>query len=87
MIHFLEFKADQLNYEQAKVVILPVPFEASVTYGKGTARGPEAILNASSNLEHYDTKFKKKYPAHGIFTLPLVQETASYPKMAEIVKS
>lgn len=34
--------------------VIPVPFEASVSYGGGTARGPEAILAASQQLETWD---------------------------------
>jgi len=38
----------------AGVVVLPVPYEATVSYGGGTARGPEAILRASAQVELYD---------------------------------
>jgi len=38
----------------ADVLILPVPYEKTVTYKTGTARGPEAILKASSQLEFYE---------------------------------
>lgn len=41
-------------YGRARVVILPVPYEASTSYGKGTASGPEAIHRASSQVELYD---------------------------------
>ena len=40
--------------EEADVIILPVPFEGTVTYKTGTAGGPEAILAASGQLEFYD---------------------------------
>ena len=33
--------------EQARVVLVPVPWEATVSYGAGAANGPEAILRAS----------------------------------------
>ena len=38
----------------ADVLILPVPYEKTVTYKTGTARGPEAILKASRQLEFYE---------------------------------
>ena len=38
----------------ARVVVLPVPHEATVSYGRGTRRGPEAILRASTQVELYD---------------------------------
>ena len=37
--------------EHSEVVILPVPWEATVSYGGGTSKGPEAILNASSQVD------------------------------------
>ncbi|MGD2116949.1 MAG: agmatinase [Chromatiales bacterium] len=40
--------------DQADVLILPVPYEHTVTYQGGTAGGPEAILAASGQLEFYE---------------------------------
>lgn len=46
--------------------VIPVPFEASVSYGTGTAQGPRAIIEASAQLELFDGK---RIPAvHGIHT-------------------
>ena len=42
------------SFDKSKVVILPIPFEGTVTYGKGTANGPEAIISASRHMETYD---------------------------------
>jgi len=39
---------------EADVLILPVPYERTVTYNKGTCNGPEAILAASEQLEFYE---------------------------------
>lgn len=41
-------------YAEARAVILPVPFEGTVSYGTGTSRGPEAIIRASGQVELYD---------------------------------
>ncbi|MEG3638078.1 agmatinase [Magnetococcus sp. PR-3] len=40
--------------EDARVVILPLPYEGTVSYGTGTAQGPRAILEASQQLELWD---------------------------------
>src|SRR6266581_1759649 len=40
--------------ETARVVIVPAPLEYSVSYLEGTRYGPQAILNASSQMELYD---------------------------------
>jgi len=43
--------------EEARIVLLPVPFDATVSYGRGTARGPRAILQASGQLDLWDQVF------------------------------
>jgi agmatinase len=40
--------------ENADVILLPLPFEGTVSYGKGTAGGPAAILEASRQVETWD---------------------------------
>jgi agmatinase len=56
----------------AGVVVLPVPYEATVSYGGGTARGPEAILRASTQVELYDEQLGSE-PFHaGVFTDPML---------------
>jgi agmatinase len=40
--------------ETAKAVVIPFGLEASVSYGSGTAAGPQAILEASQQLELFD---------------------------------
>lgn len=49
----------------SQLIILPVPWEATVSFGKGTSRGPEVILEASKYVELYDPDFKDFYE-HGI---------------------
>lgn len=51
---FLASEIDQCPLEQAAFAVLPVPYEKTVSYGSGTARGPEAILTASDQLETWD---------------------------------
>lgn len=52
---FLE--APQPDPAKAAVHLLPVPMEATVSYGGGTAHGPKGILEASFQLELYDREF------------------------------
>jgi agmatinase len=40
--------------EKAKIVFIPVPWEGTVSYGKGTAEAPRALLEASEQLDWYD---------------------------------
>ncbi|MEW5807084.1 MAG: agmatinase [Acidobacteriota bacterium] len=58
------------GYEQSRVAVLPVPYEATTTYGKGTRNGPEAILRASENMELYDEEIGAEIFKIGIHTLP-----------------
>ncbi len=51
---FLETELPELTPEQARFHVLPVPYEKTVSYGGGTAKGPAAILAASGQLERWD---------------------------------
>lgn len=48
---------------EAKVVILPVPWEVTVSYGAGTAKGAEAVFTASSQLDLFDPDFPQAWQA------------------------
>jgi len=68
--NFLNLPEKLSNYDFAKVVVLPIPFEATVTYGKGTAKGPAAIIEASAQVEFYDREFDcEPIDEFGIHTL------------------
>lgn len=47
--------------EQAKVILVPVPFEATTSYGAGAADGPAAILEASKQVDLFDVEIGKPY--------------------------
>jgi len=47
--------------KDAKVVILPVPFDATTSYAKGAALGPEAIVEASKQVDLFDLETGKPY--------------------------
>lgn len=40
--------------EESELVLVPVPWEATVSYGSGASRGPKAILDASQQIDLYD---------------------------------
>ncbi len=56
--------------EEAEVVLVPVPFEATTSYGGGASRGPEAVLRASRQVDLFDVETGRPYLA-GIHMLPL----------------
>ncbi|HVE14987.1 MAG TPA: arginase family protein, partial [Elusimicrobiota bacterium] len=65
--------------KDAAVVFLPVPWEATVSYHSGTAKGPKAILEASAQLDLYDPDVESPYRA-GMFML---KESAEVARMAK----
>lgn len=55
--------------DEALVILLPVPWEATTSYGGGASHGPSAILNASAQIDLYDLDVEKPY-VPGIHMLP-----------------
>ena len=56
--------------DEADVVLVPVPWEATVSYGARTAQGPAAILRASSQLDLLDRETGRPFE-RGIAMLPI----------------
>ncbi|MBN8697145.1 MAG: agmatinase family protein [Bacteroidetes bacterium] len=44
--------------DEAEVVIVPVPWEVTVSYAAGTAKGPQAVFDASFQVDLYDPNIK-----------------------------
>lgn len=59
----------------ARVVILPIPYEATTTYRKGCEHGPAAILDASQQVEYYDEELDREFWPVGIYTHEPVADT------------
>jgi agmatinase len=74
-------------YEQAKFVVVPVPYDLTSTYQSGSRRGPSAILEASANMELYDEELRKETFLAGIHTLhPLDADARGPAEMIEVVR-
>lgn len=58
--NFLAIEEQYSNYENSLIAILPAPYEATVSYGKGTAKGPQAILDASHYVEFFDEEMNRE---------------------------
>jgi agmatinase len=65
------------NYSDSRIVILPVPYDETSTWMKGADKGPDAIMDASVNLEFYDIETDTEVHTRGIFTLEPVMEKSS----------
>jgi agmatinase len=59
----------------ARVTIIPAPLEYSVCYMRGTAHGPQAILDASSQMELYDEELCCCPIEVGVYTRPALDYT------------
>lgn len=68
------------NHEGSRVLIIPIPYERTVSYRKGTRKGPQAIIEASKNLELYDEELKEEIYKIGIHTLNEIKPLCDDPK-------
>ena len=69
----------------AHAVVLPVPYDGTVSYMSGSRLGPRAILTASQSMELYDEELGAFY-AHGIHTLPDMEVVADAEAMVNRVE-
>lgn len=58
---------------EADIVLIPVPWDATASYGKGTSKGPEAILEASTQLDFYHPDLPNAYDTK-IYMSPVSEE-------------
>jgi len=70
--NFLGLEGKLSDLETARYAVLPAPFEATVSYKTGTAAGPIAVLDASTQVELFDEELLGEYVAVGVATLPIV---------------
>lgn len=84
---FLNSEKQYTQYDTSKFVILPVPFEKTVSYGGGTSRGPDSILKASQYLEDYDIELDMETYRTGIHVKrPIRALKAIKGEIAKILK-
>ncbi len=65
------------DYEQSGIIIVPVPYDETSTWIKGSDRGPDAIMEASVNLEFYDVETGTEVHKKGIHTIDPILEKKS----------
>ncbi len=86
-INFGDLPQRYCAYQTAKIVILPVPFDATSTWIKGADKGPAAIIEASANMETYDIETGSEVFKQGIFTDKPIREKKSPEKMVAELKA
>lgn len=71
--------------ETAKVVLIPVPYDGTSTWGKGADKGPKAFLEASENMELYDIETATEVYEQGIhLTAPLTENSSPEAMVNEV---
>jgi agmatinase len=68
--NFASLEEEFSSFERSRVVILPVPYDSTVTARAGARDGPRAIIEASGDMELYDVGTGVEPYRHGIHTLP-----------------
>jgi agmatinase len=80
--NFLGLEEESSGLEESQAVILPVPYEATTSYGGGTSRGPGAIIEASRYIELYDQELDGEPYEVGVATLPALGLSGAGPEAA-----
>ena len=81
--NFLGLDEEESAFDTSKVVILPVPFERTVSFGRGTSKGPHSIIYASRSLELYDDELEYEPHQIGIHTLSELESNVDPAQMVE----
>jgi arginase family enzyme len=68
--------------EEARVVVIPVPYEATTSYGGGASRGPEAVFEASKQVDLFDRETGRPYES-GIAMLDIPKTIADWNAKAK----
>ena len=87
MENFAGLTSPYSDYDFAKAVVLPVPYDATSTWVKGSEKGPEALLDASVALEWYDIETETEGYKDGIHTAAPVLTDESPEALCDEVQS
>lgn len=82
-----------VNHKNAKIAVLPIPFDKTSSWIKGAGKGPKAIIEASMNMELYDLETDSEVYKNGIFTSSEIISNSSedmikcvYNRVTELIK-
>ena len=76
---------ENATLENAKVMLVTVPYDGTSTWGKGADKGPELFLDASENMELYDIETDSEPYLNGVYMAGEVSENNSPEAMTEAV--
>jgi len=85
VFNFGQLPGEYSNPESARIVILPVAYDGTSTWNKGADKGPEAIIEASGNMELYDIETDSEVYKKGIFTDSIIEADAAVSEVVEAI--
>src|SRR4051794_36594741 len=81
--NFLGLAPEYSALETSQVIVLPIPYELTTSYGQGTRQGPRALLHASQQVELYDRELDRECALDwGVHTLPSLAPNYGAPEVA-----
>ena len=78
--NFLGLDAKQSAYDASHYAVLPIPYDATVSFATGTRDGPRAIITASQQVELYDHDLGRESVKAGVATLEPLEPDARGPE-------
>ncbi len=78
--NFASIPSSLSGLETARVVILPVPYDSTTEYKAVGSSGPQAIIDASQDLELFDIELGREIHQVGIHTLPELKPAMTGPE-------
>lgn len=78
----------ECNRSTASIVVVPVCYDGTASYAKGTRNGPAAIMKAYEQLDYEDPRFPEPTPGFGVFvdTLVDIDESADANAIGEAIR-
>jgi agmatinase len=73
------------NSSTASIVLIPVPYDGTSTWGKGADKGPDAFLEAAENMELFDIETGTEVYTQGVCLAPEIEEDSSPEAMVNEV--
>ncbi|ASI13688.1 agmatinase [Candidatus Mancarchaeum acidiphilum] len=74
------FGLEGSDYDKAKVVAIPIPYDSTTSYRSGSREGPHAVIEASRNIELYSEILEKDISRMGIYTTEEILPDVSSPE-------
>ncbi len=86
-LKFGDFEDKYRDLKTAKILLQPIPYDGTSTYGKGADKGFKAFMEASFNLENYDIETDSEPYKNGIHVLPELTEDHSPEEVFKVIRS